>query len=69
MPRWIPLQSLHVSISCSEDQKWQVSAGINNATDELYRTAGVSSLDTSTGYAEVAYARPREYFVKFTYNF
>jgi len=49
--------------------KWRVTAGVNNATDELYRIAGNSSLTTGSGYAEVAYARPREYFATLTYDF
>ena len=49
--------------------KWRLTGGINNATDELYATGGNSSLTTSSGYAEIAYARPREFFVRFSYNF
>jgi iron complex outermembrane receptor protein len=49
--------------------KWSVTLGINNATDELYRIAGNSSLTTGSGYAEVAYARPREYFGVVNYKF
>lgn len=47
---------------------WKVVMGINNATDEEYRVSGNSSLGSGSGYAEVAYARPREYFVNFTYE-
>jgi len=49
--------------------KWRLTGGINNATDELYPTGGNSSLTTSSGYAEIAYARPREFFISFSYNF
>ena len=49
--------------------KWMLRGGINNATDELYPTGGNSSLTTSSGYAEIAYARPREFFINFSYNF
>ena len=38
---------------------WKSSLGVNNATDELYPVAGNSSLTTGSGYAEIAYARPR----------
>jgi iron complex outermembrane recepter protein len=31
--------------------------------------AGNSSLTTGSGYAEIAYARPREYFATFKYDF
>ena len=47
----------------------RLAAGINNATDELYPVAGNSSLTTGSGYAEVAYARPREWFATFQYDF
>jgi iron complex outermembrane recepter protein len=49
--------------------KWSVTLGVNNATDELYPVAGNSSLTTGSGYAEIAYARPREYFAKLSYDF
>jgi iron complex outermembrane receptor protein len=49
--------------------KWRFTAGVNNATDELYPVAGNSSLTTGSGYAEVAYARPREWFATFQYDF
>jgi iron complex outermembrane receptor protein len=52
-----------------ENSKWRVIAGINNATDEIYPVAGNSSLTTGSGYAEVAYARPREWFVTFQFDF
>jgi iron complex outermembrane receptor protein len=53
----------------SEDSKWRFTAGVNNATDELYPVAGNSSLTTGSGYAEVAYARPREWFATIQYDF
>jgi iron complex outermembrane receptor protein len=49
--------------------KWSVTLGINNATDEVYPIAGNSSLTTGSGYAEIAYARPREYFGMVSYKF
>lgn len=51
------------------DQQWKVVAGVNNATDKTYPIAGNSSLPTGTGYAEIAYSRPRYYFVGLTYDF
>jgi iron complex outermembrane recepter protein len=48
---------------------WQVRVGVNNATDEVYPVAGNSSLTTGSGYAEIAYARPREYFATLSYEF
>ena len=43
--------------------------GVNNAGDKVYRVAGNSSLSTGSGYAETAYARPREYFGTLSYSF
>jgi iron complex outermembrane receptor protein len=51
------------------DSKWRLIAGVNNATDETYPIAGNSSLSTGSGYAEIAYARPREWFLNFQYDF
>ncbi|WP_321396110.1 TonB-dependent receptor [Emcibacter sp.] len=51
------------------DVTWKFVFGVNNLTDELYPIAGNSSLGTSSGYAEIAYARKREWFANFTYNF
>ncbi len=48
---------------------WRVTLGVNNLGDKLYRIAGNSSLSTGSGYAETAYARPREYFGTVTYTF
>jgi iron complex outermembrane receptor protein len=51
------------------DEKWRFTAGVNNATDELYPVAGNSSLTTGSGYAEIAYARPREWFATIQFDF
>jgi iron complex outermembrane recepter protein len=48
---------------------WRLTIGVNNATDELYPVAGNSSLTTGSGYAEIAYARPREYFASINLDF
>jgi iron complex outermembrane receptor protein len=48
---------------------WRVTIGVNNATDETYPVAGNSSLSTGSGYAEIAYARPREYFATINFDF
>jgi len=48
---------------------WRVVLGVNNAGDKVYRVAGNSSLSTGSGYAETAYARPREYFGTLSYSF
>jgi iron complex outermembrane receptor protein len=51
------------------EAKWRITAGVNNLTDELYQVAGNSSLSTGSGYAEVAYARPREWFINAQFDF
>ncbi|HEV8444348.1 MAG TPA: TonB-dependent receptor [Steroidobacteraceae bacterium] len=51
------------------ENKWRITAGVNNLTDETYEIAGNSSLSTGSGYAEVAYARPREWFMNAQYDF
>jgi iron complex outermembrane receptor protein len=48
---------------------WRLRAAVTNATDEEYSTGGNSSLTTGSGYAEIAYARPRQYFVNFEWDF
>jgi iron complex outermembrane receptor protein len=55
--------------SRGEDSPWIFTAGVNNATDETYPIAGNSSLTTGSGYAEIAYARPREWFASLQYEF
>ena len=50
-------------------QVWKLVAGVTNLTDEIYPVAGNSSLTTATGYAEIAYLRPRTWFVNFQYEF
>jgi len=41
--------------------RWRAVFGVRNATNEVYPVTGNSSLTTGSGYAEIAYARPREY--------
>ena len=52
-----------------QDEKWRLTFGVNNANDELYAIGGNSSLTTGSGYAEIGYARPREWYLSYTYNF
>ena len=51
------------------NEHWRFTGGLNNATDELYPIAGNSSLTTGSGYAEIAYARPQEWFLTLEYDF
>jgi iron complex outermembrane receptor protein len=61
---------LNASVSVApEVGPWRVTLGVNNATDKLYAIAGNSSLSTGSGYAEIAYARPREYFGTVSFSF
>ncbi len=65
-----PYTVLNASFTFGPDEgKWKVVLGANNATDELYRINGNSSYYTGSGYTELAYARPREYFGYFNYDF
>jgi iron complex outermembrane receptor protein len=52
-----------------EGGPWGVTLGVNNLTDETYPIAGNSSLTTGSGYAEIAYTRPREWFATLSYEF
>lgn len=52
-----------------DDEVWNVVLGVDNLTDEVYPVAGNSSLTTSSGYAEVIYARPRSFYLSTQYNF
>ena len=61
---------LNASVVFGSDQAaWSLMAGVNNLTDKRYVVAGNSSLTTGAGYAEVAYGRTREWFVRFSYSF
>ncbi len=42
-------------------RRWRAVFGVRNATNEVYPITGNSSLTTGSGYAEIAYARPREF--------
>jgi iron complex outermembrane recepter protein len=52
-----------------EKGNWGVTLGCNNASDETYPISGNSSLDTGSGYAEIAYSKPREYFAILNFDF
>jgi iron complex outermembrane receptor protein len=47
----------------SPNDRWSLSAGVNDINDEVYPIAGNSSLATGSGYAEIAYNRGREWFL------
>jgi iron complex outermembrane receptor protein len=50
-------------------EKFSVTGGVTNFTDEAYRVSGNSSLTAASGYAEVVYAPPRQWFVELAYSF
>ena len=52
-----------------EGGKWRLTLSGNNLTDELYPVAGTSSVTTSSGYSEIIYARPRNFWVTVGFNF
>jgi iron complex outermembrane receptor protein len=58
-----------VVFSKGDDSPWSVTVGVNNATDEEYPIAGNSSLTTGSGYAEIAYSRPMEWFATLKFEF
>jgi iron complex outermembrane receptor protein len=58
-----------VVISKGDESPWSVTVGVNNATDEEYPIAGNSSLTTGSGYAEIAYSRPQEWFATLKFEF
>jgi len=53
----------------SPDSKWRFALNAQNLGDKLYPVAGTSSLSTSSGYAEIVYARPRSLSLTASYNF
>ncbi len=52
-----------------DDRKWNITLAGNNLTNRLYPLAGTSSESTSAGYAEVIYARPRNFTLTYALNF
>ncbi len=52
-----------------DSEQWKFTVGVNNLTDNIYPIAGNSSLGTGSGYAEIAFARTREWFASFSYDF
>jgi len=61
---------VNLGLTVDHDSKgWQLSLGVNNATNEIYPIAGNASLTTNSGYAEIAYSRGREAFVNVTKAF
>jgi iron complex outermembrane recepter protein len=51
------------------DERLSITAGVTNFTDEEYRVSGNSSLTAASGYAEVVYAPPSQWFLEAAYSF
>lgn len=59
----------NASISFAQtDGGLRIQAGVQNVTDKLYKVQGNASLAT-LGYAEVIYARPRNWYLQVGYEF
>jgi iron complex outermembrane receptor protein len=56
------------SVELAIDDRWSVTAGVNNLFDELYLIQGNASLAT-LGYAERIYARPQNWYVQLSAEF
>jgi outer membrane receptor protein involved in Fe transport len=65
-----PITLLGASVSYEAPKRnWRVIGGGRNLTDKKYSQGGNPSYTTSSGYAEASYARGREYYVSFAYDF
>jgi iron complex outermembrane receptor protein len=49
--------------------RYSLDGGVTNFTDKAYRVSGNSSLASSSGYAEVTYAPPRQWFIQGSASF
>jgi iron complex outermembrane receptor protein len=65
----VQLVTASLSVESGDDKGWRFVLAGNNLTDELYPVAGTSSLTTASGYAEIIYARPRNFTFSATRNF
>ncbi len=50
------------------DEKWSLTAGVTNMTDEVYKVMGIGVRD-SLGFVSSIYGRPREWFLQANYHF
>ncbi len=57
---------LNLSASFTTAERWKVSAGVTNATDELYLYSGFSQ--PGVGFIEGSYSRGREYYLTTEYR-
>lgn len=61
-------QVVNASVSWTDAEgDWDVAVGATNLTDERYFTTGYAN--RSVGYAEVLYARPREWYLQLARHF
>ena len=57
-----------VSLTLKFNERYEVSAGVQNLFDERYLIQGNASLAT-LGYAERMYARPRSWYLQLSGSF
>lgn len=60
---------VNASLTLERDYGWRITAGVDNVTDEVYKLAGNSSFSTAAGYGEAVFARPRNWFLRASYEF
>jgi iron complex outermembrane receptor protein len=65
----VSLVTASLTVETGDETGWRFVLAGNNLTDELYPVAGTSSLTTASGYAEIIYARPRNFTFSATRNF
>lgn len=53
----------------SVNERFTATAGVTNFTNEAYKVSVNSSLTAASGYAEVVYAPPRQWFVEMSFTF
>jgi iron complex outermembrane receptor protein len=63
---WLVDVSVGVENSAGD---WRLIGGVSNLTDELYVQGGNTSFTTGSGYAEIVYAREREWFLTLSHDF
>lgn len=62
--------TVNANITLADDAGgWKAKLSVFNLTDELYPVMGNSSMTTSSGYAEIIYARPRNVTVSIEKSF
>ncbi len=64
------ITTVNAAVTLANDPgRWKLRLSANNLTDELYPVMGNSSMTTSSGYAEIIYARPKSFTLTFEKEF